>query len=66
VTGMCESGDYADKKNTGPKPLYTNTGKSSRKNGTAKAFQGWTLEGYKRFDELNNALKTDCMTEGRD
>jgi hypothetical protein len=57
-TGMCKSGDYADKKNTAPKPLYTKAGKSCHENGTAKAFQGWTMEGYKRFDEL--------LTEGRD
>jgi hypothetical protein len=25
--GMVESGDFADKKNTVPKPLYTNAGK---------------------------------------
>jgi hypothetical protein len=63
---MCESSDFADKKNTAPKPLYTNAGKSSRKNGTAKAFQGWTMEGYQRFDELYNGVKADCMTEERD
>jgi hypothetical protein len=57
---------YADKKNTAPKPLYTNAGKSRRENGTAKAFQGWTMEGYKHFDELYNAAKADRMTEGRD
>jgi hypothetical protein len=39
---------------------------SSCKNGTAKAFQGWTMEGYQRFDELCNAVKVDCMAEGRD
>lgn len=65
-TSMCESGDYADKKSKAPKPLYTNAGKSSRENGTAKAFQGWTMEGYHRFDELYNAVKMDRMTEGRD
>jgi hypothetical protein len=65
-TSMCESGDYADKTNTAPKPLYTNGGKSSREKRTAKAFQGWTMEGYKCFDELYHAVKADCMTEGRD
>jgi hypothetical protein len=63
---MVESGDYADKKNTAPKPLYTNVGKSSQENGTAKAFQGWTMEGYERFDELYNAVKADCIAEGRE
>jgi hypothetical protein len=64
--GMVESGDFADKKNTAPKPLYTNAGKSSRKNGSAKAFQGWTMEGYhERFDELYNAVNADRVSEGR-
>jgi hypothetical protein len=49
-----------------PKPLYTNVGESSRKNGTAKAFQGWTMEGYQGFDELYNAGKADRMAEGRE
>jgi hypothetical protein len=64
--GMVESGDYADKKNTAPKPLYTNVGESSLENGTAKAFQGWTMEGYHRFDELYNAVIADRMAEGRE
>jgi hypothetical protein len=63
--GMVETGDFADKKNTAPKPLYTNSGKSSRENGTAKAFQGWTLEGYQCFDELYNAVKADRVSGGR-
>jgi hypothetical protein len=46
--------------------LYTNVGESSYKNGTAKAFQGWTMEGYQCFDELYNAVKADCMAEGRE
>jgi hypothetical protein len=63
--GMVESGDFADKNNTAPKPLYTNAGKSSRETGTAKAFQGWTLERYQRFDELYNAVKAYRVSAGR-
>jgi hypothetical protein len=63
--GMVKSGDFADKKNTAPKPLYTNAGKISRETGTAKAFQGWTMEGYQRFDELYNAVKADRVSGGR-
>jgi hypothetical protein len=40
-------------------------GKYSRENGTAKAFQGWTMEGYQCFDELYNAVKADRVSEGR-
>jgi hypothetical protein len=57
--GMIEADDYGDKGHTAPPPLYTNAGKSNRKNGTAKPFQGWTVEGYQRFDALYNLVKTD-------
>jgi hypothetical protein len=64
-SGMVESGDYADKNSTAPPPLYTNAGKSSRLKGTAKAFQGWTMEGYQRFNDLYDMVKYDRVSPGR-
>jgi hypothetical protein len=62
---MVESGDYADKNSTAPPPLYTNAGKSNRQNGKAKAFQGWTMQGYQRFDELYHLVKLDRVSPSR-
>jgi hypothetical protein len=56
---MVGSGDHGDKHNSASAPLYTNAGKSNRKNGAAKPFQGWTAEGYKRFDVIYNMVKAD-------
>ena len=63
--GMVESGDYGDKGHTAPPPLYTNAGKSNRKVGTAKPFQGWSAEGYERFDALHKMVKADRAKTSR-
>lgn len=63
--GMIEAGDYGDKGHTAPPPLYTNAGKSNRNNGTAKPFQGWTVEGYERFDALHKLVRVDRAKKSR-
>jgi hypothetical protein len=62
---MVESGDHGDKINSASPPLYTNAGKTSRKNGAARPFQGWTAEGYHKFDILYNMVRVDCARETR-
>ena len=57
--GMVESGDFGDKDHTAPPPLYTNAGKTNRTVGMAKPFQGWSVEGYERFNELHRLVKQD-------
>lgn len=57
--GMVMEEDYGDKSHSAPPPLYTNAGKSNRNNGKTRPFQGWTVEGYKRFDELYSMVKND-------
>lgn len=56
---MVESGNYGDKDHTAPPPLYTNAGKTNRPIGMAKPFQGWSVEGYERFNELHKLVKHD-------
>jgi hypothetical protein len=62
---MIETEDYGDRGSTAPPPLYTNAGKSNRLNGKTKPFQGWTQEGYKRFDELYGIVKADRLKQSR-
>ena len=57
--GMVESGDFGDKNHTAPPPLYTNAGKTNRTIGMAKPFQGWSVEGYDRFNQLHGLVKHD-------
>jgi hypothetical protein len=64
-TDMVNSGDLGDKHNSASAPLYTNAGKSNRKNGKAKPFQGWTAEGYQRFDVIYNCVKADRASATR-
>jgi hypothetical protein len=45
--------------------LYTNAGKSNQKDGAAKPFQGWTVEGYQRFDNIYNMVKADQAKDTR-
>jgi hypothetical protein len=62
---MVGSGDHGDKHNSASAPLYTNAGKSNQKNGAAKPFQGWTAEGYHRFDVIYNMVKADRAKDTR-
>jgi hypothetical protein len=62
---MVGSGDHGDKHNSASAPLYTNAGKSNRKKGAAKPFQGWTAEGHKRFDVIYNMVKADRVKDTR-
>jgi hypothetical protein len=62
---MVGSGDHGDKHNSASAPSYTNAGKSNQKNGAAKPFQGWTAEGYKRFDVIYNMVKADRAKDTR-
>jgi hypothetical protein len=62
---MVVSGDHGDKHNSASAPLYTNAGKGNRKNGAAKPFQGWTAEGYKRFDVIYSMVKADRAKDTR-
>jgi hypothetical protein len=59
------SDDYGDKHSSASAPLYTNAGKSNKKNGAAKPFQGWTAEGYQRFDVIYNLVKADRAKDTR-
>lgn len=56
---MVESGNFGDKDHTAPSPLYTNAGKTNRPIGMAKPFQGWSVQGYERFNELHKLVKHD-------
>ena len=56
---MAKTGDYADKNGTAPEALYTNSGKSNNGKGAPKRFQGWSTDGYARFDALYNLVKLD-------
>jgi hypothetical protein len=56
---MAESSDYGDKEGKAPDALYTNSGKSRGGRGAPKRFQGWSMDGYKRFDELHKLVKED-------
>jgi hypothetical protein len=62
---MVGLGDHGDKHNSASAPLYTNAGKSNQKNGAAKPFQGWTAEGYQRFDVIYNMVKADQAKDTR-
>jgi hypothetical protein len=62
---MVGSGDHGDKHISASAPLYTNAGKSNQKNGAAKLFQGWTAEGYERFDVIYNMVKADWAKDTR-
>jgi hypothetical protein len=62
---MVGSEDDGDKHNSASAPLYPNAGKSNQKNGAAKPFQGWTAEGYKRFDVIYNMVKADRAKDTR-
>jgi hypothetical protein len=62
---MVESGDHGDKINSASLPLSTNAGKSNRKNGAARPFQGWTAEGYQKFDILYNMVRANRARETR-
>jgi hypothetical protein len=62
---MVGSGDHGDKHNSASAPLYTNAGKSNNKNGAAKPFQGWTAEGYQRFDVIYIMVKADRAKDTR-
>jgi hypothetical protein len=62
---MMGSGDHGDRHNSACAPLYTNAGKSNRKNGAATPFQGWTAEGYQRFDVIYNMVKDDRAKDTR-
>jgi hypothetical protein len=64
--GMVESGDFGDKNHTAPPPLYTNAGKTNRNIGMAKPFQGWSVEGYERFNELHRLVKHDRAKKTRE
>lgn len=64
--GMVESGDFGDKDHTAPPPLYTNAGKTNRNIGMAKPFQGWSVEGYERFNELHRLVKHDRAKKTRE
>jgi hypothetical protein len=56
---MSISGDHRDKGGLAPAALYTNSGKSDRGRGGTRRFQGWSKEGYDRFDELHGLVMTD-------
>lgn len=62
---MVDSGDYGDKEHTAPPPLYTNAGKTNRNIGMAKPFQGWSVEGYERFNELHKLVRVDRANRTR-
>jgi phosphopantothenoylcysteine synthetase/decarboxylase len=68
--GMIEADDFGDKSHSAPPPLYTNAGKSNLKKGAAKPFQGWSAEGYQRFDVLykeeNSKKRHNTVTEEDD
>jgi hypothetical protein len=64
-TDMVGSGDQGNKNNSAPAPVYTNAGKSNRKNGATKPFQGWTAEGYKQFDVLYTMVRADHAQASR-
>lgn len=64
--GMVDSGNYGDKDHTAPPPLYTNAGKTNRNIGMAKPFQGWSVEGYERFNELHRLVRQDREKKKRE
>ena len=64
--GMVESGNFGDKDHTAPPPLYTNAGKTNRLIGMSKPFQGWSAEGYERFNELHSLVKHDRARRTRE
>jgi hypothetical protein len=43
-----------------PNSKYTNSGKS-QKNGRSKHLQGWSQDGYVRFNELYTRVQNDCL-----
>ena len=63
---MVESGDYGDKDHTAPPPLYTNAGKTNQNIGMAKPFQGWSVEGYERFNDLHRFVRHDRQRKTRE
>jgi hypothetical protein len=64
-TSMQGTGDYANASKMAPGALYTNSGNSKGKKGSPTRFQGWTNEGYKRFDTLHKLVKLDRAKPGR-
>lgn len=64
-TNMQESGDMKDVAGNAPPPKYTNPGKGKNVKAGARRFQGWSIEGYKRFDELHKAVKASRQDELR-
>ena len=64
-TDMYISGDNGNLTKKAPDALYTNSGNSKGKKGSPTRFQGWTNEGYKRFDALHKLVKADRAKLGR-
>lgn len=66
-TSMQGTGDLADVTGNAPTPLYTNAGKKNKSEVRAgpKKFQGWSIQGYKRFDEIHKMVKADRLTASR-
>jgi hypothetical protein len=58
-TYMQGSGDYGDETKMAPQALYTNSGNAKHGKGAPRRFQGWSIDGYKRFDELHKMVKAD-------
>jgi hypothetical protein len=64
-TDMWLRGDYKDKEKKAPRSCYTNSGDTRGLKGSNRKLEGWSMEGYKRFDELHKLVTADRAKPSR-
>ena len=58
-TYMWQNNDHRDKERKAPNPLYTNGGKSGGGRGSNRKNDGWSKEGFERFNKIHQNLGKD-------
>ena len=62
---MWEIQDYKNEKKQAPRSRYTNSGDTRGERGSNRKLEGWSMEGYKRFDELHKLVTADRAKPSR-
>jgi hypothetical protein len=64
-TDMWRSGDHKDKNKQASPSLYTNSGDTRGQKGSNRKLEGWSKQGYERFDVLHRLVTDDREKPGR-
>jgi hypothetical protein len=56
---MWEIQDYKNEKKQAPRSRYTNSGDTRGERGSNRKLEGWSTEGYQRFDALHKLVTAD-------